>query len=272
MAGEWKELLKDANLDPAQRTQLEKAIADIDVLAGSVLDNGVKRQADYSRHMNELSEKSRAYDANATALAEQYNQLVAYTDAVEAERDAAQQALTSKVEPTTTPIVGAAPATSATVTTPVTVTPAGFTREETQKLIEDRARELAAGTAGYFGSVLSISHQHRQLFGKDIDPSDLIKQAMLAKETPDAYWKKTYNPDARREELAKKADEERVTKIREEERAKVMSELANPATRPLQASENPFYSPAGNDKDSDPFADVETEGDRGMLDALSKIA
>lgn len=267
MAGEWKELLKDANLDPAQRATLEKAIADIDVLAGSVLDNGVKRQADYSRHMNELSAKSKTYDENAAALAEQYNQLVAYTDAVEAERDAAQRALTTKLEnPTVTPnaaapvVVGAAPATSA------------MTKEEIATMLDQRARELAAGAQGYYGEIFEIQHEHQALFGKSINGKELMKEATLAKQTPEEYWKAKYNPEARRAELAKQTDDARITKIREEERAKVMSELANPATKPLSDSQNPFYDPKGTAAESDPFSDVETDGDRAMLDALSKIA
>ena len=271
MAGEWKELLKDANLDPAQRTQLEKAIADIDVLAGSVLDNGVKRQADYSRHMNELAEKSKTYDANAAAVAEQYNQLVNYVDAVEAERDAAQRALAEKGTPVTnpnpTPVVGAAPG-----STPNPVIPAGLTREEAAQLFKEQAQQLAAGAQGYYGEIFEIQHQHQQLFGKPINGKELMKAATLAKQTPEEYWKTTYNPDAKREEIAKKADDDRITKIREEERQKVLSELANPATRPMKESENPFYTPAGSDQNADPFGDVETPGDRAMLDALSQLA
>ena len=263
MAGEWKELLKDANLDPAQRATLEKAIADIDVLAGSVLDNGVKRQADYSRHMNELSAKSKTYDENAAALAEQYNQLVAYTDAVEAERDAAQRALTTKLEnPTVTPNAAA----------PVVVGAAPMTKEEIATMLDQRARELAAGAQGYYGEIFEIQHEHQALFGKSINGKELMKEATLAKQTPEEYWKAKYNPEARRADLAKQTDDARITKIREEERAKVMSELANPATKPLSDSQNPFYDPKGTAAESDPFSDVETDGDRAMLDALSKIA
>lgn len=275
MAGEWKELLKDAKLDSAQRATLEKAIADIDVLAGSVLDNGVKRQADYSRHMDELSTKSKTYDENAAALAEQYNQLVAYTDAVEAERDAAQRALTARLEnPTVTPnpapvVVGAAPGSAA---NPAPVIPAGMTKEEITTMLDARARELAAGAQGYYGEIFEIQHEHMNLFGKPINGKELMKEATLAKQTPEEYWKAKYNPDARRTELAKQTSDAREATIRSEERAKVMSEMANPATKPLSDSQNPFYDPKGTAAEADPFRDAETDGDRAMLDALSKIA
>ncbi len=276
MAGEWKQLLNDANLAPEARTKLEAAIAEIDALAGTVLDNGVKRQADYSRHMNELQEKSRTYDANAAALAEQYNQMVSYADAVEAERDAAQAALRAKQgEPTVTPnpnpapVVGAAPGSTP---TPAPVVPAGMTKEEIATMLDERARQLAAGAQGYYGEIFEIQHQHQQLFGKPINGKELMKAATMAKQTPEEYWKATYKPDEKREELAKKADDERITKIREEERQKVLSELSNPATKPLADSQNPFYVPAGSATEVDPFSDTETDGDRAMLDALTRIA
>jgi hypothetical protein len=277
MAGEWKKLLDDARLDPAERAKVESAIADIDRLAGTVLDNGVLRQSDYSRRQDELRTQGLQYDKNAAALAEQYNQLVAYTDAVEAERDAAAKALADKITPNTPPKppdtieVGTMNAPPAPPAPPL---PPGLTRADAEAMLAAQARELAAGQLGYFSEVLSIGHQHQQLFNKPLDSAQLIKEAIAAKQTPDAYWRGKYNPDARREELAKSADDKRLADARADERAKVISEYSNPASRPLQPSENPFYDPLGSGADTaaDPFGDVETEGDRAMLAALEKVA
>ncbi len=113
--------------------------------------------------------------------------------------------------------------------------------------------EAFQGTVNQFGDAIAmatdIAEDHRDLFGQRL-PGGVAglrtkyKDAVQSRHfngTLRDFWESEYKVGDRRTELDKKQQDEFVSKIRQEERQKVMSEYANPATRPLAGgSRNPF--------------------------------
>ncbi len=119
--------------------------------------------------------------------------------------------------------------------------------------------EAFQGTVNQFGDAIAmatdIAEDHRDLFGQRLPGGvtglrtkykDAVAQSHFNGTLRD-FWESEYKVGDRRTELDKKQQEEFVSKIRQEERQKVMSEYANPATRPLAGgSRNPFTHKAVN--------------------------
>lgn len=91
---------------------------------------------------------------------------------------------------------------------------------------EERATQAFQELIGLTSKALTIQAQHQQLFGQPLTDS-LIEEALAAGQ-PDlnAYWEAKYNVPAKRAELGEQVRQAEVSKIREEERAKLLGEMA----------------------------------------------
>jgi uncharacterized phage-associated protein len=90
--------------------------------------------------------------------------------------------------------------------------------------IED-ANTFGANMLNLMKKVNKIQAQHRRVFGEDLD-DDLIEHFTQTGEDPEQYWRVKYAVDNKIQEIAIKNREAEIMKIREEERAKVLNEIA----------------------------------------------
>ncbi len=119
--------------------------------------------------------------------------------------------------------------------------PAGFDPKAHKLVTEDDVLRFADMEGDAIASAQDIAAQHYELFGTRL-PSfrDMRKGAVAAKKPIDQYWEETFKVKERRAELDQKRAAEAEAKVRADERSKVISELANPMTRPPSNSRAPF--------------------------------
>lgn len=83
--------------------------------------------------------------------------------------------------------------------------------------------------AGLYGRADVIRARHLKLFG-DFLEDDLVGHYLETGEDMEKYWRVKYGVESKEQEIARKKEEEWVAKIREEERARVLQEIAlNPS-------------------------------------------
>lgn len=70
-----------------------------------------------------------------------------------------------------------------------------------------------------------INSQHYRLFGT-FPEDDVVSEALRANQDPEAYWRAKYNVGGREAQLASERQAAEVARIREEERSKLMAEMA----------------------------------------------
>lgn len=75
------------------------------------------------------------------------------------------------------------------------------------------------------GKVARIQAQHTKLFGEPLE-DDLISHYLDTGEDPEQHWKVKYAVDHKRQQMNEATQEAERAKIREEERAKLMKEMA----------------------------------------------
>jgi hypothetical protein len=227
-AGDFKKLLVDAGLSAEEIAETEKAF---NPKAIEAVEKGVMRQADYSRKQDELAAERRELEAKWERANAEYQRMFTESESTQAERDEAKAKLQEAERK---------------LSSQPQIDPSKFMTPE-QYL--EKQREYAQGQTAYFGDILEIADEHRELFGKRISPMELIQKAQEAKKVPRQFWEETYQVTAKRDELAKSREEEKANAIRKEEREKVIAEFSrNPESRPLSSSKSPFYTPEGEGK------------------------
>lgn len=91
---------------------------------------------------------------------------------------------------------------------------------------EERATQAFQELIGLTSKAMAIQAEHQQLFGAPLTDS-LMEEALAAGQSDiRQYWESKYNAPARRAELAEQARNQEIAKIREEERSKILSEMA----------------------------------------------
>lgn len=138
------------------------------------------------------------------------------------------------------------------------------TQDQGNRNAEFDARYVTADTftqaTNQFGDAIAMSsdiiEDHRELFGSRLpggisklrdDYRNAVRVNHFSGNLRD-YWESQYKVPDKRAELSAKARADQEAQIRQDERSKVMSEFANPMTRPLEGSRNPFVrKPAGGD-------------------------
>lgn len=80
------------------------------------------------------------------------------------------------------------------------------------------------------GKAMRINAQHMKLYGEPLE-EDLVTQFLTTGQDMEEYWRVKYAVDAKKAELQTRAREAEVAKIREEERAKLLSEITSDPSR-----------------------------------------
>lgn len=250
MDRELQELLDKAGLSPEDRAKAEAAFS-IDGLSKAVKE-GTMRQSDYDRKQNELKARRKEledkWNAAATEHAELYDayqELVKDSEATKAEKEEAAKKLADAQK--------ALDDAKKNAIDPDKVLTVDKYAEEQKK--------MAAGQTAYWAQTLQVLKKHEKLFGADLDPQELIDGALQAKKSPLEYWRGKYNVEAKEAEIAKAAHDKEMSDAETRGYQKRISEEANPATRTLQPSQNPFFTadvPEGNqpwDEDGTPASE-----------------
>lgn len=239
MAGEWKQALA-AIKDPAKKAELEKALSDVGEFADE-LDRGYMRQSDYSRKQDELRKRQETLEENWRIANEEYVQALQERDEAVADRDstAAEKAEAQKKLQDAEAKMKASE-----VDTSKFVSKEDFEKEQ---------RKIAAAQTAYFGEVLEIGDEHRELFGNRVNSRQLIQEAIAAGKSPREFWEEKYNVKAKRDEISKTADEKRMADAEKRGYEKRLAEEANPNLREPDSSKNPFYEVPKDGKTIQPW-------------------
>jgi len=254
-----EQILSDAGLSGDEKAKLEDAF-NLSPTIKKHIEGGFLRQSDYSREMDKIRQKERETEAYKAKLEENWNKaneeyLRMQTEAgtTVAELEAAKNKL-REVEDK--------------LATVPQIDPSKFIAKED---MENQFRTFAAGQTAYFGDVLEIMDEHRELTGNKLNPKTLIREAMEAKKTPMEYWNEKYQVENLRSEKAKAADEARIAEIKEEARKEAMAMYANPASRPLRDSDKPFYERLGSDGKNPWDDNGPSDAEKNLVAALQEV-
>ena len=111
---------------------------------------------------------------------------------------------------------------------PVPGSPQFVTPDQLEKMVDARA----SGVVDAFFTAGDLQADHFELFGTPLKGlKELADEARRARITPRQMWEKKFNVQAKRDEIAKKIQEDHDNKIRQETEVRVKSEMANPMTR-----------------------------------------
>jgi hypothetical protein len=228
---ELEKLLASAGLSEEEKKTVEAAFSIEKV--GKAVKDGTLAQADYSRKMNELSEERKELQAKWDTANKEYIQMQSDLDATKAEKDAAaaeREAAAQKLKDAETKLADA------------DKNKFDATKFVSVEDFDKRQREIQAGQTAYFGDVLDIVAEHRKLFGQELSPKQLMLDCITAKKTPMEYWGEKYQVQAKRDTIAKEQHDKEITEAVKSGYDKRISEEANPATRQMETSKNPFYT------------------------------
>lgn len=109
--------------------------------------------------------------------------------------------------------------------------------------LTDHVNKMQLGRGAYEVDAIECVAAHRELFGQTLSVRQLIEDALAAKKPVQAYWEEHYKVGEKRSEIAKAAHDREIEAAKNEGYAKRVAEEANPATRPLTESKNPFWVP-----------------------------
>jgi len=245
-----------------KRAALEAELKGIDGFI-TELDAGFLRQDDYSRKLDEAKTAREAWETekklieeNWTKAKDAYDELVADYNTTADERKAARERL-AQVEKELSEHKAKTPA----------IDPAKVLTPEQYK--EEQAK-FAAGQAGFFRDVMATAYEIEQLTKTRVNPADLMDGAFQSKKSAREYAEEKYKLTELRKKAEEEAQKAHDDKIRQEEREKVIAQYANPHTRPLESSRDPFITKV-DDQPKQPWEITDTPADeRKMLDELSK--
>jgi len=247
----------DKVTDPTKRAALEAELKAVDGLI-TELDSGYMRQDDYSRKLDEAKvweEEKKVMEENWVKAKAAYTDLLADYNTTSEERKAAREKLEA-LEKEYSDHKAKNP-------------PLDPTKVLTLDQYKEQQSQFAAGQAGFFREVLDSQYEIERLTKSRINPSEIVDGALKAGKSPKEFAEEKYKLTELRtkaEEEDRKANEER---IRKEEREKVVAEFANPQTRPLQDSKDPFVT-VKEGKAIQPWEQTETpEDEKKMLQELT---
>ena len=258
MADEWKKLLDDAGLSPEERATAEAAFA-IPGLQRAA-NTGVIHQAEYSRKMDELAKETKRLTDNWNKANDEYVAAMSERDTTIAERDEATRKLAEAerklAEATAQPVVPA-------VDTSKFVSADAF---------DERLKQFAAGQTAYFGDTLEAVDEIAALTGTRVPAKKLLQDAMTAGKTPLAYAEETYQLSAKRTEQAAAARQKEIDEAVERGYQKRVGEEANPATRTVGSSKDPFYVPQPSGEAKNPWDETEVpQAEQTLLSELMQV-
>lgn len=243
-------------LSPEARAKAEAMFNEVSGLAEE-MEQGYLRQSDYTKKTQELAARRQTLEQNWEKANTEYQQMLADTTAT---REELEQAKKEKDD---------AAAKLAEAQKKLESTTA-FDPAKVSELMANEMKKYAGGQTAYFGSTLKVMREHARLFpNDDLDPEELIKDAMTAGKTPREFWEEKFKVQAKRDEIKAAEKQKELDAARDEGYKKRVSEEANPATRQPKASEIPFYTPA--DEKADPWdTNTQTKADTEFLEAIQR--
>lgn len=226
----------------------------------SNLQNDLLRGADYTRKTQQLAEERRQNEARIrqeqAQLQEERNRLQQWQG--QAQQDLEDYSRIARQMPELTAKVAAYEQMLKDYSVPYDqlVTPAVPTPEprkavppmqttpEPQKdsLSRDEAAAYIRDLTVLNGKAMRINAQHMKLYGEPLE-EDLVTQFLTTGQDMEEYWRVKYSVDAKKAELQTRAREAEVAKIREEERAKILSEITSDPSRVVGSQ--PFQRTGG---------------------------
>jgi hypothetical protein len=261
MAADWKAAL--SKVAPERRAALEAALAEADGFVKE-LEAGYMRQEDYSKNMDAAKAAREAWEAEK-ALAEEtlnkaqdnYNSLYADWTSTAAEKKLAKEALEASQKELNE------------LKAKANIDPEKFL---TVDQYNAKMAEVESGRIAYTTEALDLVEDIASLTKTRIKPGTFIREALASGKPPEQYAEEKYQLSAKREEQAKAEREEHEKRIRDDEREKVVAQYANPATRPMEPSKEPFYVPSADKTAAkQPWELTETPADEvAMLSELTK--
>lgn len=229
-AEQWLEGLKaQGKLSDENFEALKNALTPegIEFIGGSVL-----RQEDYSRLAAEAKAKVREVSDFQASLSDWKGQAEAeYLQMQRTERAAQAEVARLKALATSYDV----PESELGKVAPIVDKPADQPNQQidTSNFIQKQeAQDAMINTLKVQNKLLSIAAKHQTYFGKPLDDETLVDRAISSGKTVEQEWEETYKVADKREEIAAAAAEAHDARVREEERAKVLSELKLPETRP----------------------------------------
>jgi len=209
-------------------------------------------EAERQRQANELANRQRSledWERTARAELEQARALQSSVPGMAAKVAAYEQALRDynlldQVNVPAVPTTSHTPGETMTTTSnPTPTQPAG------DWLKRDEATDYLRQILELQGESMLIAARHQTLFGKPID-RNIVAESLRANVPLDQYWRTLYNVEAREAELQANEREAERARIREEERAKLMSEFVGqtPGQPAFQGAKTPelfnVYNPS----------------------------
>lgn len=244
--------------DAEKRAKLEAALSEVDEIT-TELEAGYLRQQDYTRKTQELSTRRQTLETQWTEANSEYQRMLKENEDMQAslsstqkEKDdaAAKLAAAEKKLQETTQI--------------------DPTKYVTPEQHQADMQKLAVGYNAYTGQVLKVMNRHQKLYGQELDPEELMKAAAASGKAPIDYWSETYKVPEKEKELAEAAKAKELSEAEQKGYQKRLSEEANPATRTLKPSENPFYTPEDEKKDSPWDNSTMTPTDTKFIEELQR--
>lgn len=110
-------------------------------------------------------------------------------------------------------------------------------------VVRGEAATLEMGARTTELDALECVAAHRELFGQNLSVRQLVQDALAAKKSPTAYWEEKYQVANKRTEVQKAAHDKEIADATEAGYKKRIGEEANPATRSLAPSKDPFWVP-----------------------------
>lgn len=242
--------LKDLELSDDERKVLEPVLAKESV--SKRVGESFLRQSDYSRRMNELADLKKQQEVQLqqklTELDAHEKGLVEWkgsADKTLAQREKEVERLNRELESTKNAMTKIQTEYGIDVSSYATPTnnpvqPKTFDdsvlggyvkRDDFQKAVED-AQKFPWVAA----ELMDLASEHQEVFGKRLPKArELVERAIKEKKSLRDVWATEYKVEDKRAEIAKKAHDEEIERVRQETEARVRSELKIPAQRPNAA-------------------------------------
>lgn len=244
--------------DPEKRAKVEAALAEVDEIS-TELEAGYLRQQDYTRKTQELASTRQKIQSDWEVANGEYQRMLK-------EHEDMQASLTSTQREKDEAAAKLAAAEAKLKEVPQ-LDPSKYL---TQEQVHQEMQKLAAGFNAYTGRVLKVQREHSKLFGEDLDPEELMREAAASGKAPDEYWNEKFKVADKRKEIAEAAEAKKLAEAEQKGYQKRLSEEANPATRELKTSEIPFYTPK-DEKEASPWdTSVMTPTDTKFMEELQK--
>lgn len=262
MDAELAKILDAAGLTGDDRAKAEAAFS-IEGL-GKIVKDGVLMRSDYSRKMDELTARQRTLEANWQKANEEYLDMQKSLEATQAQKDAAETKLREAEQKLTATIVPPTPP------APVVDETKFLTKEQHA----EELKKLMAGQTAYFGDTLEAQDRINALTGTRVPAKEILAKSLEANKTPMQWAEETYQLAAKAEERDKAAREKELKDAEDRGYQRHVAEQANPQTRVMESSKDPFYVPKPAEGDAkQPWDLTETPADeQALLTELNNVA